>query len=195
MGAGTRRSVGCTLSSLRCGRIAARVLLGTGALAVAEFIGLVFAFSVGIVLVPFAPVLLLAGLVAGVVGLVVGAVRRRAGAPAGGIGGFDLLLHAVLLANTVLIAVLLLVRGLGGSGLGDLLLGGMVVAGSLALVGMPCSVGTTWARAFTPRSGAPARPQDWVLRVAHTANVALAAAVVVSSAGSVPTLLLGSLSR
>ena len=177
----------------RSGRITAHLLLGLGAFAGAEFIGLAFVCSGGILLVPFAPILVVAGLVAGVTGLMAGVVRRRAGMPGGGIGGFDLLLHAVLLANTVLISViLLLLRGVGGGGSGEMVLGGFIVSGSLALVGIPFSVGTTWARAFTPRSAAPARVQEWVLRISHAANVALAVAVAVSSAGSLPALLLGS---
>lgn len=176
----------------RSGWITARVLLGLGAFAVAEFTGLAFAFSGGMLLVPCVPVLVVAGLIAGVTGLIVGVGRRRAGVPAGGIGGFDLLLHAVLLANTVLISVLLLLRGVGGGGIGALLFGGFIASGSLALVGIPFSVGTTWARAFTPRPAVPGRVQEWVLRISHAANIALAIAVAASSAGSLPTLLLGS---
>lgn len=176
----------------RSGRITAHLLLGLGAFAGAELIGLAFACSGGILLVPFAPILVAAGVVAGATGLLAEFVRRRAGVPAGGIGGFDLLLHAVLLANTVLISVLLLLRGVGGGGIGDLVLGGFIVSGSLALVGIPFSVGTTWARAFTARSATPARVQEWVLRILHAANVALAVAVAVPSAGSLPALLVGS---
>ena len=178
----------------RTGLIAGRVLLAICAFAVAEFIGVSVAFSGGIVLLPFAPVLVLLGLVGGLAGLLVGLVRRRRGAASGGIGGFDLLLHAVLLANTLLIGALLLLQGLVPGDLREPLLGGVVVAGSSALVGVPLSVALTWTRAFARRDPVPSRREEWVLRCSHAANVVLAVCVAATSSGSVTTLLLGSTS-
>jgi hypothetical protein len=173
--------------------LAASVLLAVAAFVVLELLGLCIALPVLLVLGPTTPIVVAAGLLLGLAALAAGAVRRRAGDAAGGVTDGDLVVHAALLGNTVLLAASFAGRSAVPGDAGQWLLGAGVAAGGIAIVGVPVSVLCSWRRSFTAPTPGPSRLRRSVLGLSNLANVALAGALLPSAIGPIRDALLGSL--
>ena len=166
-------------------------LLAIAGFCVVEVFGLIAGFSViGILASMVAQPVVLGGIVLGPAALVTGLLRRRSGRPTSGITLVDVVVHAVLLANSLLLLAVHLTPGAGS----EPHLAMTVATGAVALVGVPASVWLSWARAFGPvGADAPRTPlRVTVLRASHAVNLAVAAVMVASSIGPLRPLLLGS---
>jgi hypothetical protein len=171
---------------LRTGRAALRVLG-----AVALFVGVELAaglmgLPLGLMIASVAAPVVEVAAIAGTTALVVAALRRRPGLPVGDTASTDFHVHAVLLANSLLLLTA------AAAAVGDTplrtaaswLVLAAVPAGVVGLLGALASVGLSWWRVFAPRTTettAGMRRRALVVRLAHVGNLAAAAVVVLPS--------------
>jgi hypothetical protein len=170
---------------LRTGRAALRVLG-----AVALFVGVELAaglmgLPLGLMIASVAAPVVEVAAIAGTTALVVAALRRRPGLPVGETASTDFHVHAVLLANSLLLLTAAAAAGdtpLRTSASWLVLVA--VPAGVVGLLGALASVGLSWWRVFAPRTTettAGMRRRALVVRLAHVGNLAAAAVVVLPS--------------
>lgn len=167
-----------------------RALVVVIVLAVVEVAGLGLGVTYGLLLAPASLILVALGLAAGVPALVVGLIRRRADAPAGGVSDGDLLIHGLLLVNVLLLVGAFAGRGVLQGDAGQWLAVCVIGTAAVALLGIPASVVCSWQRAFAPLGD---RSRNVVVALSHAANLALAAVLLVPAFESLRAGLIGSL--
>jgi len=165
---------------------AARRLLGAVALFLGvELVAGLMGLPLGLLIASVAAPVVEVAAIAGTVALMVAALRRRPGLPIGETASSDFRVHAVLLANSVLIltawaaASTTPIRTIAWW-----LALAVIPAGVVGLLRALASVGLSWWRVFAPRTtetNPGMRRRAWVVRVAHVGNLAAAAVVVLPS--------------